>query len=288
MAKLVALALKDLRVLTADKGNVFWVFGFPLLFALLFGAVYAGVGKGPSGMKLAVVDEDNSEFSQLYVKHLESEEALKVTRVEREQALTQVRKGWIAAAVVIRPGFGDGFSGFFDANDPKLQIASDPGQKMQGRLPGGSAGQGPVRGHGPAVPRPQVDARPDGYLAGRDQASQRPAGSGRQRVPPLLRLDGQVSDGRERPDLPRRAGQRRSQRGQAGRATGIRRPAHAVSNHLPAGHSVGDSGLRRDVRDLDCPRADHRHVPAAAGRPDLAGGHPGRQGTGVFPDVLPW
>ncbi len=131
MTKLVALALKDLRVLTADKGNMFWVFGFPLLFALLFGAVYAGAGKGPSGMKLAVVDEDNSEFSQLYVTHLESEEALKVSRVDREQALTQVRKGWIAAAVVLRPGFGDGFSGFVDANDPKLQIASDPGQKMQ-------------------------------------------------------------------------------------------------------------------------------------------------------------
>ena len=38
----------------------------------------------------------------------------------------------MAAAVVIRPGFGDGFSAFFDANDPKLQIASDPGRKMEG------------------------------------------------------------------------------------------------------------------------------------------------------------
>jgi ABC-2 type transport system permease protein len=127
----MALAMKDLRVLTADKGNVFWVFGFPLLFALLFGAVYAGAGKGPSGMKLAVVDEDQSEFSQLYVTHLESEKALEIMRLDREQALTQVRKGWVAAAVVIRPGFGDGFSAFFDTNDPKLQLASDPGRKME-------------------------------------------------------------------------------------------------------------------------------------------------------------
>lgn len=131
MAKWMALAAKDLRVLVASKGNVFWVFGFPLLFASLFGAVYAGAGKGPSGMKLAVVDEDRSEFSQLYVAHLESEEALKVSRPDREQALAQVRKGQIAAAVVIRAGFGEGFSGFFDTNDPKLQIASDPGQKME-------------------------------------------------------------------------------------------------------------------------------------------------------------
>jgi ABC-2 type transport system permease protein len=131
MMKLLALAIKDLRILMADKGNVFWVFGFPLLFALLFGAVYAGVGKGPSGMNVAVIDEDQSEFSRLYVKHLESEEALKISKLELQEALTQVRKGRMAAAVVLRPGFGDGFSAFFDANDPKLQIASDPGQKMQ-------------------------------------------------------------------------------------------------------------------------------------------------------------
>jgi ABC-2 type transport system permease protein len=131
MATVMALAIKDLRVLTASKGNLFWVVGFPLLFALLFGAIYSGEGKGPTGMKLAVVDEDRSEFSQLYVAHLEAEEALKVTRQDREPALTQVRKGQIAAAVVIRPGFGAGFSGFFDTNDPKLQIASDPGRKME-------------------------------------------------------------------------------------------------------------------------------------------------------------
>jgi len=65
MATLVALAVKDLRVLAADKGNLFWVVGFPLLFALLFGAIYSGEGKGPTGMKLAVVDEDQSKFSQL-------------------------------------------------------------------------------------------------------------------------------------------------------------------------------------------------------------------------------
>ena len=131
MAKLLALALKDLRVLMADKGNLFWVFGFPSLFALLFGAVYAGAGKGPSGMGLAVVDEDKSEFSQQYISHLESTEALKVSRLDREQALARVRKGGVAAAVVIKPGFGDGFGAMFDTNEPKLQIASDPGRKME-------------------------------------------------------------------------------------------------------------------------------------------------------------
>ena len=101
MAKVIALAAKDLRVLIADKGNVFWVFGFPTIFALLFGAVYSGAGNGPSGMKVAVVDEDGSELSGMYVSHLESEEALDVTCLDRQEALTRVRKGGVAAAVVI-------------------------------------------------------------------------------------------------------------------------------------------------------------------------------------------
>lgn len=131
MARLLALAIKDLRVLRADKGNLFWVFGFPALFALLFGAIYSGAGQGPSGMELAVVDEDHSELSELYVSHLESDEALEVMRLDREQALTRVRTGKVAAAVVIAPGFGDGFGAVFDADEPKLQIASDPGRKME-------------------------------------------------------------------------------------------------------------------------------------------------------------
>lgn len=132
MATLLALAIKDLRVLIADKGNVFWVFLFPALFALLFGAIYGNAGEGPSGMGLAVIDEDNSELSQQYVELLESQEALSVKHLNLDDALARVRQGNLAAAVVIRPGFGDGFSAFADANDPKLQIASDPGRKMEG------------------------------------------------------------------------------------------------------------------------------------------------------------
>jgi ABC-type transport system involved in multi-copper enzyme maturation permease subunit len=132
MGTLLALACKDFRILIADKGNLFWVFVFPAIFALLFGAVYSGADDGPSGMNVAVVDEDESEFAQLYVSHLESDEALNVTRTDYEQALADVRKGKQAAAILIKPGFGDGFSAMFDANDTKLEIALDPGRRMEG------------------------------------------------------------------------------------------------------------------------------------------------------------
>jgi ABC-2 type transport system permease protein len=132
MKKVLFLAIKDLKVLLSNKGNIFWVFGFPALFALLFGAIYSGAGKEPSGIKIAIVDEDKSEFSGSFVSKLESEEALKISRAGRDEAIEQVRKGQIAAAVVLKKGFGDGFEAMFNSDSPKLEIASDPSRKMEG------------------------------------------------------------------------------------------------------------------------------------------------------------
>ncbi len=131
MKKVLFLAVKDLKVLLSSKGNIFWVFGFPVLFALFFGAIYSGVGKGPSGMRIAVVDEDMSEFSDSYTSKLKSDEALEIVQQSRDEAIEQVRKGQIAAAVVLKKGFGDGFEALFNSDEPKLEIAADPSRKME-------------------------------------------------------------------------------------------------------------------------------------------------------------
>jgi len=131
MKKVLFLAVKDLRVLLSDKGNIFWVFGFPVLFALFFGTIYAGAGKGPSGMNIAVVDEDKSEFSSSYISKLESDEALQIVHLSREDAIEQVRKGKVAAAVILNKGFGEGFEALFNSDDPKLEVAADPSHRME-------------------------------------------------------------------------------------------------------------------------------------------------------------
>ncbi len=132
MKKVFFLALKDLKVLLSNKGNIFMVLAFPVLFALFFGAIYSGSGNQPTGIKIAVIDEDNSEFSNSYISKLKSEEALKIIRISRDEAVEQVRKGQIAAAVVLRKGFGDGLEAIFDKDEPKIEIASDPSRKMEG------------------------------------------------------------------------------------------------------------------------------------------------------------
>jgi ABC-2 type transport system permease protein len=131
MSKALFIAFKDLKVLVSNKGNVFWVFGFPVLMALLFGAIYSGAGGEPSGIKIAVVDEDNTEFSGSYKSKLESYEALEIVHLDQDEAIEQVRKGKIAAAVILKDGFGDGFEALFNSDEPRLEIAADPSRKME-------------------------------------------------------------------------------------------------------------------------------------------------------------
>jgi ABC-2 type transport system permease protein len=128
---LLSLAIKDLKVLISDKGNIFWVFGFPVIFALFFGAIYSGADNGPSGMNIAVVDQDNSDFTNAYISKLESDEALKIVKLNQGEAIERVRKGKVAAAVILKKGIGDGFEALFSQDDPKLEIASDPSRKME-------------------------------------------------------------------------------------------------------------------------------------------------------------
>jgi ABC-2 type transport system permease protein len=131
MEKVLYLAIKDLRVILSDKGNVFWVFGFPVFMALLFGAIYSGAGGEPSGIKIAVVDEDNTEFSGLYKSKLESYEALEIVYLPEAEAIEQVRKGKLAAVVFLKKGFGDGFEAMFNSDEPRLEVAKDPSRKME-------------------------------------------------------------------------------------------------------------------------------------------------------------
>lgn len=131
MKKIFFLAVKDIRVLISDKGNLFWVFGFPIVFAMFFGAIYADAGKGPAGMKIAVVDEDKSNFSQSFISSLQSNEALELLALDRDESFEQIRKSKRAAAIIIKKGFGDGFESIFNRKDPKLEIVTDPSHKME-------------------------------------------------------------------------------------------------------------------------------------------------------------
>jgi len=129
MTKIVTLALKDLKLLVRDKGSLFWVIMFPLLIALFFGTIFSGSGGRISGMKIAVVDRDQSEYSQNYIERLDSLESLKVTPLAYDTALAKVRTGKLTAFLIIKKGFGQTLGLFSET--PMIEVGIDPARRME-------------------------------------------------------------------------------------------------------------------------------------------------------------
>ena len=133
MKRILCLAQKDMAVLLGDRANLFWVFGFPVAFALFFGLVFSSTnsGEGPKDMEIGLVDQDQSKLSQQFAERLDDEEALKLTPMSMEQAREKVRKGKLAAALIIKDNFSEHNGMGFGTDDPIIQIMADPARQMQ-------------------------------------------------------------------------------------------------------------------------------------------------------------
>ena len=131
MRSIMTLALKDLLLLWRDKFGLFWVVVFPLVFAIFFGSIFSGGGDdGPSSIKIAVVDQDSTEWSGKFVSELDSSESFEVVKTELDNALQLVRKGKVAGYVLLEEGF-DAYAGPFFGGKPPIKIGIDPSRKAE-------------------------------------------------------------------------------------------------------------------------------------------------------------
>lgn len=136
MNEIVALAGKDLRLLVRDKAGFFFTFFFPILYAVFFGAIMSGFADddGPSGIAVAVIDEDQTEQSADFVSDLDALDALSVTTLSLSEAQDRVRRGNLAAYVVLPPGFGESRTGFLFGEPPTLQVGIDPARGAEAAM----------------------------------------------------------------------------------------------------------------------------------------------------------
>lgn len=130
MKRIFYLAVKDLAILVKDKGNLFFVFCFPVLFALFFGAIFSGMRDGPNQIVVGIVDEDQSSFSEDFTSSLRARESLEVVTLSRVDALERVRKGNLSCALFLNPGFGEELGGLF-SDERTIEMASDPARTME-------------------------------------------------------------------------------------------------------------------------------------------------------------
>src|SRR5205085_1898491 len=138
MNSIIAIAIKDLRLLWRDRMGLFWVLAFPLIYASFFGAIFSGGQAGSNRIGITVIDEDSTDGSRGFVKRLEASNALTVHGTDtksspardREAARAAVLKGERVAYVVVKPGFGDS-QGMFFGKSPPLEVGIDPSRKAE-------------------------------------------------------------------------------------------------------------------------------------------------------------
>ena len=72
MRQIIALALKDLRLMPRNRGGMFFTFVWPVLVTVLFGIMFGGQDDGTQGkVRIAIVDNDNTDGSRAFLKKLE-------------------------------------------------------------------------------------------------------------------------------------------------------------------------------------------------------------------------
>ena len=127
MNKIVAMAAKDIHILFRDKLGFFFTVFFPLMMAIFFGAMFAGLARGPASIPVALVDEDRTAGSERFIGRLEAAGGLAIQQIAHEQALDQVRRGETAVLITLRPGFGTALENPFRST-PQVGLAVDPTQ----------------------------------------------------------------------------------------------------------------------------------------------------------------
>lgn len=134
MSPILALAIKDLRLLVRDKGGLFFTLVMPLLFGVFFGTIFGGEDSSePKGVPVLLVDEDRSAKSIALGELLKKAEELRVEERGRAAAEELVRKGQRAAYILIPEGYG-GKSSFFWGDPAEIAVGVDPSRKAEGAM----------------------------------------------------------------------------------------------------------------------------------------------------------
>lgn len=102
MSKVIAIAIKDLKLRFSGKTQFLFFLILPLIFTLLLSGVM--FGGGSNKVVMVVVDEDNSDLSHQLVSLLQSSQVVSPTLITRESAQQTFDNGDAAAILIIPSG----------------------------------------------------------------------------------------------------------------------------------------------------------------------------------------
>jgi len=125
------------------RDRIVWLLTFivPIAFFSIFAIIFSGSGRTSTpNVRVAVVDEDGSDFSKKLVATLQNDKSLRVTTefepaaaegngpqkapLTRNNAEALVRDGKVAAAIILPKGLGQSFPSFF-RDRPTVELLAD-------------------------------------------------------------------------------------------------------------------------------------------------------------------
>ena len=131
MQKMLAIAVKDLKLLFRDRGGFFFTFFYPILFALFFGFVFSTGGDEIQAIKIDAVDMDQTPQSQSFLKRLASAPELDLKITDSLKARKDVLSGKRVSYILLEKGFGKAKRNLFDGNSPQVELGIDPSKKAE-------------------------------------------------------------------------------------------------------------------------------------------------------------
>jgi len=128
-----ALVRKDLLVFFRDRRALLMSFLTPIILGAFMGYFFSGNDQSVSKIPVAVVDLDQSPVSRKMVAGLSKDKTVEVQSFELGQAREGVRKGKVAAALVLPCGFGaTATRNFFRAETKQvLTLLVDPSRSAE-------------------------------------------------------------------------------------------------------------------------------------------------------------
>ena len=135
MRQVIALAIKDLRILPRIRMAFFFTFVWPIVVAVMFGFAFGGPSGGATNaIKVALVDEDATDGSRAFAQRLHDSKQFDLTPMARRDAESAVRRAQQSAFLVIRPGFGARSEQMFYGTPREIEVGNDPSRKAEAAM----------------------------------------------------------------------------------------------------------------------------------------------------------
>jgi len=134
MGTILAMMVKDLKLLARDRMGSIFTFIFPLVMAIFFGTIFSGTGPASRALTLALVDEDGTPESRAFADTLGASPEFQIEPMTREAAREAVRLGRRTAYVALPPGFGEARRRMFYGEPPEIEVGLDPSREAEGGM----------------------------------------------------------------------------------------------------------------------------------------------------------